>query len=341
MSSTPSIRKLQYTLAVARELHFRKAAERLRVAQPSISRQVRECEEEVGFQILERDHHFVSLTQAGRLFVQEVDEILKRFGNDLEQAILRGQAMSRQASSECIIAHSPFASLRVRRIVLELRKGSLRHFDVRLRILSTNEIIRAIEGGTIRAGLTFGPINFSGLSAIPIGLERWLLAVPARSRLANLHAVSIGDLRGAALISAGANHTHPELVRRLVAESDGSKFQFVAEASSPSEAFDLVRTGHGVCLLPEEVCEHLPEGVTTLHVGDIAPLERILVHRPQDEEFATTLAGNIALEIGRQDGVLVKKEVVSTYSARSEARPSKRNRTLTTVMSATPKKLDD
>ena len=66
MSPAPSIRKLQYMLAVAHELHFRKAAEKLRVAQPSISRQVRECEEDVGFQILERDHHFVSLTKAGQ-----------------------------------------------------------------------------------------------------------------------------------------------------------------------------------------------------------------------------------------------------------------------------------
>jgi len=63
MSAIPSNRKLQYILAVAQDLHFRKAAEKLHVSQPSLSRQVRECEEEFGFEIFRRDNHFVSLTK--------------------------------------------------------------------------------------------------------------------------------------------------------------------------------------------------------------------------------------------------------------------------------------
>src|ERR1700677_2770117 len=71
VADIPSIRKLQYVLTVARELHFRKAAEKLNVAQPSLSRQVRECEEAVGFEIFRRDNHFVSPTKAGRAFVKD------------------------------------------------------------------------------------------------------------------------------------------------------------------------------------------------------------------------------------------------------------------------------
>jgi DNA-binding transcriptional LysR family regulator len=87
MSTIPPLRKLQYVLAVARELHFRKAAEKLHVSQPAVSRQVRQCEEEFGFEILRRDHHFVSLTKAGQSFVTDLDAILERFDNDLHQAI--------------------------------------------------------------------------------------------------------------------------------------------------------------------------------------------------------------------------------------------------------------
>ena len=61
MSVSPSLRKLQFVLAVARELHFRKAAERLHISQPSMSRQIREFEEEIGFEIFHRDHHLWSL----------------------------------------------------------------------------------------------------------------------------------------------------------------------------------------------------------------------------------------------------------------------------------------
>ena len=57
MSVSPPLRKLQFVLAVARELHFRKAAERLHISQPSMSRQIREFKEEIGFEIFHRDHH--------------------------------------------------------------------------------------------------------------------------------------------------------------------------------------------------------------------------------------------------------------------------------------------
>lgn len=56
----PLLRKLQHVFAVARALHFRKAAESLHASQPVVSRQLKEFEEELGFEILQRDHHFVS-----------------------------------------------------------------------------------------------------------------------------------------------------------------------------------------------------------------------------------------------------------------------------------------
>ena len=91
MATLPPLRKLQYVLAVARALHFRKAAEALHVSQPAISRQIKEYEEELGFEILQRDHHFVSLTKAGHSFVAGVEIILARLENDF--AILYGAHM--------------------------------------------------------------------------------------------------------------------------------------------------------------------------------------------------------------------------------------------------------
>ncbi len=183
MSAIPSIRKLQYVLAVARELHFRKAAEKLRVAQPSLSRRVRECEEDVGFEIFRRDNHFVSLTKAGRAFVKDIEQILQRLDADLDRAIERGQSISRQVASECTIAHSPFSSLRMRHIALKLQETTFPHLDLRLRILPTNELLKAIECELVHAGITFSPIEHSGLTAIPIGSECWCAVVPAKGRL--------------------------------------------------------------------------------------------------------------------------------------------------------------
>jgi DNA-binding transcriptional LysR family regulator len=321
MNSAPSIRKLQYMLAVARELHFRKAAEKLHVAQPSISRQVRECEEDVGFQILERDHHFVSLTSAGRMFAQDVDQILKRFDSDLRRAILRGQAMSRRTSSECIIAHSPFASLRVRRIVLGLRDTGFRQFDLRLRILPTNDLLNAVEEGIIRAGITFAPIEHSGVMTIPIGTEQWIAVVPDDNRFSTVSEMPISDLRGVMMVSNGWDRTHPRLFEQLLAECGA--FQFVAEVTSPGEAFDLVRSDVGLALLPEGVCENLPEGTSARRISGIAPLQRVLVHRPQDGEFAAALAENILLGLGSGNAISGKKEPESASESRRETIQSK------------------
>jgi DNA-binding transcriptional LysR family regulator len=69
MSATPPLRKLEYVLAVARELHFGRAAERVHVVQSSISRQIREVEAEIGFEIFRRNNHLVDLTDAGREFI--------------------------------------------------------------------------------------------------------------------------------------------------------------------------------------------------------------------------------------------------------------------------------
>jgi DNA-binding transcriptional LysR family regulator len=170
MVVVPPLRKLQYVLAVARDLHFRKAAERLHVSQPSISRQIREYEDEIGFQILQRDHHFVSLTKAGRSFVSDVEQMLARMEDDFIKAIRRALAISRESSSEYILAHSPFAPLRIRRIAMQLRREVFRGFSLRLRILPTSELLTAIECDVVHAGITFAPVDHPGIAAISVHL---------------------------------------------------------------------------------------------------------------------------------------------------------------------------
>lgn len=313
MSAIPSTRKLQYVLAVARELHFRKAAEMLRVAQPSLSRQVRECEEDVGFEIFRRDNHFVSLTKAGRAFVKDIERILQQSDTDLKRAIERGRAISSQVASECTIAHSPFASMRMRHIALKLQETTFPHLDLRLRIFPTNELLKAIDCELVHAGITFAPIERSGLATISVGSERWFAVVPAKGRFRNLQTMDIGQLKGEPIISNGADRTHPTLFQQLAAEctSHGFHFKFVAEVTSPGEAFDLVRNHVGLVLLPEGACEDLPKDVRAVQIRDIAPLEVIFVHRERDTEFASTFAAGLRVRLGQSDSALEKQRTPS------------------------------
>jgi DNA-binding transcriptional LysR family regulator len=298
----PPLRKLQYVLAVARELHFRRAAEKLHVSQPAVSRQVRQCEEEFGFEILRRDHHFVALTKAGQSFVIDLDAILDRFDNDLRQAINKAQAISRQTASEYVVAHSPYAPPVVRRIALRLQQRIFREFRLRFRILATTEIISAIRHDVIQAGITFAPIQDEDLVVSEIGTDTWAAVVPAIGRFAHLRTARIEEFSGLPIISNGAERTHPTLFRTLEEQcaARGFLFQTIAEVSSPNEAFDLVRENVGVVLLPAGACENPPPGTRVICITDLAPLEMVMAYRPDCSAFIPLFAERIRLSVGHE-----------------------------------------
>lgn len=299
MATIPPLRKLQYVLAVARELHFRKAAEKLHVSQPAVSRQVRQCEEEFGFEILRRDHHFVSLTKAGQSFVTDLDEIMNRLDHDLRQAISKAQAISRQTASEYVIAHSPYAPPAIRRVALRLQQRVFRKFQLRFRILSTAEIIAAIQHDVIQAGITFAPVEDEDLVCSEIGTDSWAAVVPAIGRFAHLRAATIEEFNGFPVISNGAERTHPLLFRDLEEQcaTKGFLFRTIAEVSSPNEAFDLVQENVGMVLLPAGACENPPPGTRVICVSDLAPLEMIAVYRHDCSEFVPLFAERLRLSL--------------------------------------------
>jgi LysR family transcriptional regulator, cyn operon transcriptional activator len=303
MSTPPSLRKLQYILAVARELHFRKAAEKLHVSQPNVSRQVKQCEEEFRFQILERDHHFVALTKAGRSFVADLHEILERLDNDLKKAVIRAQAIERQSPSEYVVAHSPYAPLAIRHIALELQRGFFHNLQLRYRILSTVEMLTALECDVIQAGITFAPIELAGLVCVPLGTDSWMAVVPAADRFLHAKTANVAEFSGFPVISNGAERTHPTLFRRLQEQCAARDFRFraIAEVSSPNEAFDLVRENAGMVFLPEGVCEDLPPGIRAIRVTDLPALETVFVHRPDCPGFIPVLAERIHLGLKQME----------------------------------------
>ena len=122
MSATPPLRKLEYVLAVARELHFRKAADRVHVVQSSLSRQVREVEADLGFEIFYRNNHLVDLTDAGRAFILALDDGLSRFLAEYTRARDLSRLISRRNAASCLIGYSPFVPPTLRQEIRAIRK---------------------------------------------------------------------------------------------------------------------------------------------------------------------------------------------------------------------------
>jgi DNA-binding transcriptional LysR family regulator len=322
---TPPLRKLEYILAVAHELHFRKAAEKLHVSQPAVSRQIRQCEEEFGFEILHRDHHFVTLTKAGRSFVADLDVILERLDTDLKKAVIRAQAINRHSALDYVVAQSPYAPFALRHAALELQSGIFRNLDLRFRILSTVEMLTALECDVIHAGITFAPIDDPTVVSIPIGSDHWAAVVRSVGQFAHMQSANIAEFNGLPLISGGAGRTHPALFRQLQEQcaARGFRFKPIAEVSSPHEAFDLIRDHTGMAVLPEGVCDDLPPGIRAIRLADMPALEIVLLHRPDCPAFIAALAEKMRRSLRHSDKKSHARTALQPYEPSAPAENTK------------------
>src|SRR5258708_10657692 len=134
MSIPPPIRKMQYVLAVARELHFRRAAERLNVSQPYVSRQIKEFEADIGFDIFRRDP--VALTASGQELVVRIGEMLSRLDADFRIAVDAARAVTQRQATEFTIGHCACTSPQLRRQIRFVQKVRVPKLPLPLRISS-------------------------------------------------------------------------------------------------------------------------------------------------------------------------------------------------------------
>ena len=108
MAGTPPLRKLEYVLAVARERHFGKAAERLHVDPSNLSRQVREVEDELGIEIFVRANHYVAIAEEAVEFIMDLEQMLARFVTEFEKSKRLARLRARRKASTFVIGYSPF-----------------------------------------------------------------------------------------------------------------------------------------------------------------------------------------------------------------------------------------
>jgi DNA-binding transcriptional LysR family regulator len=285
------LRHLRYFVAVAEELHFRRAAERLHMSQPPLSQQIRQLEKEVGAQLLLRNQHRVELTASGAAFLERAREIL----DAVESAALEARRVQRGEVGRLAVGFVGSSMYSVVPEMLNAFRES--HGDVALRLheLGTTEQLRQLESGRLDVGFVRPRQPRSGLTIEPVYSEPIMLALPDRHKLAHQPRIHVADLHGERLVlltRAGS----PGLRKTLESVTDqlGGEDAIVQEVAEMQTVIGLVAAGVGVSLVPESVRALQRRGVTYRSLAEGAPTVELAVAWRSGDDSAV-LAAFLAL----------------------------------------------
>ena len=280
------LRQLRYFIAVAEELHFRRAAERLHISQPPLSQQIRALEHELGFVLLTRTRRRVELTPAGAAFLRDARTTLA----ELEGAVATARRIDAGETGRLRINFVGSALFSIVPRTVERFRHSRPGVALELHERATVDQLRAVRAGVADIGLVRPPIDDdAGLRVQTVLRERTTAALPAGHPLAALARVPLRRLAAEPLVlfpREQAPGFHDLLVDSLAgagARGGVGGVQVIQYAPEMLTIIGLVAAGTGVSLVPESVRRLALDGVSYRPVSGAPRSELVAVTRADDE----------------------------------------------------------
>lgn len=261
------LRRVRYFVAVAEELHFRRAAQRLHLAQPALSQQVRKLELELGVELLHRNKRSVALTPAGSAFLVEARRLMRqadeatRVAQGARDGVLGNLRVGHQADS------LPSTLLRIFALF------AANHPGVHL-TPETVQMRRAIEdvrAGRLDVAVVGLPAPVEELEVTPIAVEGAVAAIANRHPLSGRESVSLDRLEGERLILL-PRATNPAFFDAVAGAFRASGIApALVETPEPDvmQALVSVAAGGGIALLPSSVADRY-----SVHGVSLRPLDQ-------------------------------------------------------------------
>jgi DNA-binding transcriptional LysR family regulator len=247
MNEDVELRHLRYFVAVAEELHFGRAAQRLHLSQPPLSQQIRRLEDVVGYALFARTSRSVKLTGAGEAYLERARRTLRNVQRDIEEIRRIGQG-------EVGSLHIGFVSSAMLTTLPEIFRAYREAYPlVRLHLHEsfTSRVAEGLENGTLDAGILRDGDATETLNVTTLFSEPYVAVLPVRHPCAQQKSISPGVLRNEPFVyyprSAGGRAFEKPLA---LFEEHGFRPQIVQEASHWLTILRLVGAGLGISVAP-------------------------------------------------------------------------------------------
>jgi DNA-binding transcriptional LysR family regulator len=244
------LRHLRYFVTAAETENVSRAAMKLHVSQPALSRQIRDLEQELGFALFERSAKSVRLTEAGKTFVNEAREVLKR----AEEAVDRARAIASAGASQLQVGYAPSPLARIIPATLRSFREQFPKVRVRLHDLSTQEMLTGVRDGELEIAFLVRPNAkmLRGLIFEELSQDTMCVAVAPNHRLAELRSVTVADAARETLVIFNRSE-YPEYYGYLehLFERVKTKPRVAEEHDSSASLITAIESGTGVAIVPE------------------------------------------------------------------------------------------
>lgn len=274
------LRHLRYFVAVAEQRHFGRAAERLHMAQPPLSQQIRQLEAELGVTLLTRTTRRVDLTPAGAAYLDRAREILAAVDEAGAVAARIAAGRTGRLTVGCVgsATYSLLPAL-AKRMRSELPDVD---FGFRGEMLSPDQAA-ALHDGSLDLALLRPLPDTSGLTVTDVRHERLIVALPQEHRYADRKRLRVADLAGEGLIIHAGNgrsvmHT---LVHDLFAAT-GLGLQVVHQVAETSTLVTFVAAGLGIAVVPEPTSDLNVPGVVYVPLVGTPGIDLVVATREGD-----------------------------------------------------------
>jgi len=251
------LRHIRYFVAVAEELHFRRAAERLHVAQPAVSEQIRKLEEELGVRLFDRTQHKVALTDAGAALLTEAHRVLRH----AEAARLAARNAIGRPGSELRIGYVPTALLAsIPRIVRRVG-AAMPTLQTTMEPGAGVELVDAVRAGELDVAVVSLPVPAAGVRVTHLGDQGAVAVFPVSHAHAMKPHVSLAQIAPERIVVLPRDVDRPFYDAVLAACHDAGISPTLLEM--PDAQIDrmllAVATGNGMAVLPACVGERYAE----------------------------------------------------------------------------------